>query len=38
MEDLAINYLENKGITISALAMGKNELNLLSEDFATQMV
>lgn len=38
MEDLAIDYLEKKGINISALAMGKNELNLLSEDFATQMV
>lgn len=38
MEELAINYLENKGIIISAFAMGKNELSLLSEDFATQMV
>ena len=38
MEELAIDYLEKKGIAISALAMGKNELSLLSEDFATQMV
>lgn len=38
MEDLAIDYLEKKGINITALAMGKNEVNLLSEDFATQMV
>lgn len=38
MEDLALDYLEKKGINISALAMGKNEFSLLSEDFATQMV
>jgi hypothetical protein len=38
MEDLALDYLNKKGIKISALAMGKNEFSLLSEDFATQMV